>query len=237
MATYIFVHGSFHGGWCWERIVPLIEAAGHRAIAPDLPGTGGDSTAFAQDVLAQWADFTAELIRAQDESVILVGHSRGGVVISETAERVPERVARLVYVAAALLPAGVSLLQSASGQGEPGLSIEIDPASGTCTMRSDQQRACFYHLCPDADAGAAMARLCPEPLAAVMQPVRVTPERFGTVARAYVETAEDQAISLDHQRSMHAILPCDPVITLESDHSPFYSAPCELADALLSLAR
>jgi hypothetical protein len=75
----------------------------------------------------------------------------------------------------------------------------------------------------------------PEPLAALTSPLRVTAERFGRVPRAYIECTDDRAISLEMQREMQAALPCDPVITLECDHSPFYSAASELADSLLTL--
>lgn len=237
MAVFILIHGAWHGGWCWERVGPMLEAAGHRVLAPDLPGMGSDRTPFAPNVLAQWADFTADLIRAQDEPVILAGHSRGGVVISETAERVPERIRQLAYVTAFLLPSGMSLFENvASYGGKHGVRPVTDEASGTCTVEQENRRDAFCHLCPEADAEASMARLCPEPLAALGTPLAVTMERFGTVPRAYIEAAEDQVIALDHQRSMHAALPCNPVFTLKSDHSPFYSAPRELADALLALA-
>jgi hypothetical protein len=66
--------------------------------------------------------------------------------------------------------------------------------------------------------------------------VTLTAERFGSVPRAYVEATDDRAISLEMQRDMQALLPCEPVITLECDHSPFYSAVPELVEALLSLA-
>jgi pimeloyl-ACP methyl ester carboxylesterase len=87
MARFVLVHGAWHGGWCWERIVPLLGAAGHEVLAPDLPGLGADRTPFAADVLAQWADFVAGLVRGAAEPAVLVGHSRGGLVISEAAER------------------------------------------------------------------------------------------------------------------------------------------------------
>ncbi len=76
MARFILVPGAMHGGWCWERIVPLLGAAGHEVLAPDLPGTNGDPTPYADDILAQWADFVADLARKGRERAVLVGHSR-----------------------------------------------------------------------------------------------------------------------------------------------------------------
>jgi pimeloyl-ACP methyl ester carboxylesterase len=236
MAVYILIHGAWHGGWCWEKIVPLLEAEGHKVIAPDLPGTADGS--YGGDPLGLWADHVAELARAQGEAAILVGHSRGGIVVSEAAERAPEAVRRLVYVSAFLLKRGETLLGVAARDpaGADQGPMTVDEAAGTIKVDPVSGRALLYHMVSDEDAAAAGARLVPEPLAALMKPLRTTPERFGSIARAYIETERDRALSIALQRAMQAALPCDPVMTLPSDHSPFYSMPRELARALLSLA-
>lgn len=237
MAAFILVHGAWHGSWCWERIVPLLTSAGHYVLAPDLPGMGDDTTPFAADVLGQWARFIADLARAQDEPVILVGHSRGGLVISQAAELVPERIARLVYLNAFLLPDGTSLddylRTDPANPFEKVMTFGADGA--TSSIRMGARRAAFYHLCSDADARAAMARQCPEPAHSFTGKLHLSKARFGSVPRAYIEASEDQTIPLARQRAMQSVLPCDPVMTLHSDHSPFFSTPEELASALLSL--
>lgn len=237
MATFILVHGAWHGGWCWEKVVPLLEQAGHTVVAQDLPGMGADRTPFTDDVLGQWADAVAQQVAAATSPVVLVGHSRGGLVISEVAERVGAKISRLVYLTAFLLPEGVSLTANVMSRGEgTGPVLVIDEATGTCTVQAGTQQAVFYHLCPPTDAAAAIARLCPEPLEPLLRGVRVTAAGFGAVPRAYIEAAHDQAITLDHQRAMQAVFPCSPVLHLESDHSPFYSMPEKLTAALLQLA-
>jgi hypothetical protein len=160
------------------------------------------------------------------------------VVISEVAERVPERISRLVYLTAFLLPDGQSLMGfngTVQNDAVAG-SLRISDDGQTCTIDPARSPDIFYGGCTGADVAACLARLCPEPLAAVTAPVHVTPERFGTVARAYIEATDDNAIQITSQRAMRAALPCDPVITLACDHSPFYSMPERLAQALLSLA-
>ena len=136
MARFVLVHGAWHGGWCWERIAPLLGAAGHEVLAPDLPGMGADRTPFAADVLAQWADFVAGLVRGAAEPAVLVGHSRGGLVISEAAERAPDQIRVLVYLAALLLPVGTTSRQTLNADGRsvlelsPGWSDRGRPAVG-----------------------------------------------------------------------------------------------------------
>lgn len=238
MATFILVHGAWHGGWCWERVAPLLAAAGHEALAPDLPGMGADTRTLGGDPLGEWADFVAELAAAAKAPVILVGHSRGGLVISEAAERVPRSIDRLVYLTAFLLQPGQSLADVASRHPEVGPAAAIRPADDPSRLMVDRELALpiFYNRTSEAEARAAADRLTPEPLAALTTPLKITAERFGRVPRAYIEATDDQAISLEMQREMQAALPCEPVIALQSDHSPFYSAAPELARALLELA-
>jgi hypothetical protein len=75
-----------------------------------------------------------------------------------------------------------------------------------------------------------------EPVSPSRCPLVLSDERYGAVPRAYIETLHDRAISIDPQRWMHTLQPCEYVITPDSDHSPFYSASAELAGALDSLA-
>jgi pimeloyl-ACP methyl ester carboxylesterase len=231
MAHFILVPGAFHGGWCWERIVPLLEAEGHVVEAPDLPGTQGMAP-LTGDVLGAWARFVADLAADAEEPVVLVGHSRGGIVISEAADLIPETVARLVYVTAMLLPAGASI----QGERTFGDATDIEADQLMEPLPEAAALPGFYHLCAPEDARAALDRLAAEPAQPLSQPLRLSEARYGRIPRVYIEAAEDRAIGIDQQRAMHGAVPCELVITLPSDHSPFYSTPEKLAAALLALA-
>src|SRR5262245_45274855 len=110
MATYVLVHGPWHGGWCWERVAPLLRAAGHRVETPDLPGHGDDPTPPAEVGLRLYAEAIERVLVTLEEPAVLVGHGTSGAVVSEVAERCPERVALLVYLAGFLLQTGESVL-------------------------------------------------------------------------------------------------------------------------------
>lgn len=114
MGTYILIHGSFFGAW--DKVVPLLEERGHEVIAPDLPGYGDDATPVGEITLQDYTDKAVEALDAAPEPAILVGHSRGGVVISQAAEERPEKVRTLVYLAAFMLPDGGSLFGFAQGR-------------------------------------------------------------------------------------------------------------------------
>jgi len=102
----------------------------------------------------------------------------------------------------------------------------------TCTLRPEILQDAFYGDCDAETFAFARERLTPEPLKPLVTNLKVTPERFGSVPRAYVECTRDRTISLAVQRFMQRRWPCSPVLTLESDHSPMLSHPRELAEWL-----
>lgn len=237
MTHFVLVHGAWHGSWCWERVAPLLQAAGYTVDAPDLPGMGDDQTPFADDTMQQWLDFLTERVESVPVPVILAGHNRGGVLISQVAERIPERIRRLVYVTAFLLTDGESLTENVQQMGDgAGAPTDVDETSATCSVPPEQRVPTFYNQCANDVAAKAARRMCPEPLQPLSAPVSLSDGRFGAVPRAYVEAAHDAVLTLPWQRAMQERLPCDPVITLPSDHSPFYSSPAQLAEALIIIA-
>ncbi len=221
MAKLILVHGAWHGAWCWDRVTPRLAAAGHEVATPDLPVTARS--------MAEWVDVVLNAVG--EGPAILVGHSRGGAVISAVAEAAPEKISRLIFCAGFLLKRGQSVL--AAAQDDILLPIVIDQDSRSCTL---VEASWFYTGCSTEDAAYAQARLRPEPLFGLTAPLRVTAERFGSVKRDYIECTQDQVISLAAQRRMQAAWPVQNVITLETGHSPFLSARGTLADALIALA-
>jgi pimeloyl-ACP methyl ester carboxylesterase len=232
--TFVLIAGAWHGAWCWEKVAPLLEAQGHRVLAPELPATGADPADPSRVTLENWARFVADAVEREPQPVTLVGHSRGGIVISRVAELVPERLRRLVYLAAYLLPAGGSLTEAARADRQSLVPPNMISAAGgaTCNLRAEVIRDALFGQCTDADYEFALARMSPEPLKPLVTPLKVTAQRFGSVPRAYIECLQDRTVTLAAQRRMQADLPCDPVLTLDSDHSPFLSHPQELARLL-----
>ena len=238
MATFLMIHGAWHGGWSFEPLRAGLEARGHRLIAPDLPGMGGDDAALAAVTLAGWADHVAALARAA-APVILCGHSRGGIVISEAAERAPEAIAALVYISAFLIPSGRSLDdltkdEPRSAEFDAGLSPTAGGAA--LALTGEAAHAAFYHRAPETARHDAMSRIVPEPIAPLVTPLALTEARYGSVPRHYIECTDDQAIPHRQQRAMQAVLPCASVTTLDSDHSPFLTCPDALVEALDRIA-
>jgi pimeloyl-ACP methyl ester carboxylesterase len=238
MATFVLVHGAWHGGWCWRHVVPLLQARGHTVLAPDLPGHGDDPGEPAGQSLDAYAECVRALVRSTGGDVVLVGHSLGGLVISAVAETMPDSVRRLVFLTAFLPVDGDSLVRICSvDPGNPLNAASIRTPDGKCvTVDPERLGELFYADCPAADLAFARAHVGPEPIAVMFQTVPVTPGRFGRVPRAYIHCSRDVALPLFIQAQMVAATPCPVVLTLPTGHSPFFAAPAQLAEMLDSLS-
>lgn len=234
MANFLLIHGSWHGAWCWERLLPLLKADGHRATAIDLPAHGDDRRFPWFTSLRGYGRRIVQAARALEEKPVLVGHSMGGLAITDAAAREPTAFAGLVYVCAYAPLPGDSLL--ALGQRDPATLVPTSTglSFGGVRIRPERARDVFYGACDEADAARATERLRPDPVPPLLQRLRHgPPERL---PRAYVECTEDRAISIGQQRMLAQRAGVRRVVTLEADHSPFLSAPHELAARLGELS-
>ncbi len=244
MATVILVHGMWQAGWVWQPMLPALAARGHRAVAVDLPGTEtwivagrkppGDIT------LADYVDHVAAIVEAAAEPVVLVGHSGGGRTIAGVAERLPGRIAHLVFVAAFMLPSGWSIIDFYGAHPPPGggtgRHLRPGPKAGTSVLDS---AAAAELLFTDLDAPArsrAVARLVAQPDAPRSARLALSPAGFGRVPRTYVECRRDRTIDVALQRAMQALVPC-PVVSLDADHAPQMSRPDDLVAILDRITR
>jgi pimeloyl-ACP methyl ester carboxylesterase len=200
---------------------------------------GGNTKPLGEVTLSLWADFVAALVEKTGERVVLVGHSRGGIVISEVAERIPDSIAALVYLTAFLVPSGKTLsdmLSMHEGREVAKGAIVLNPDGISSTIRPEKIAPVFYNTTNAALQARAVSLLSAEPMRSFATPMKLNDSRFGRVKRTYIECLQDNAIPIELQRLMQQVLPCDQVITLDTDHSPFFSAPEQLADALENIA-
>ena len=238
MTTFVLVHGACHGGWCWEKIVPLLQARGYKVHAPDLPGLGKDPTPPAHVTLADNVEKICRLLDKIEDPVVLVGHALGGVTIGQVAEARRRKLKALVYVCGLMPPSGTASRDLTAA--DPDMlfrrSREMSPDGLTYSFARAQVATLFYEDVSPEDRYRAMERLRPQPLSISTTPVTLTEERFGSVPRWYIECTHDNAIRIARQRAMVKAIPCK-VITMECGHSPFYSSPEELTEHLDAIAR
>lgn len=228
MTRVLLLHGGAHGAWCWERVLEPLRAAGHEVETIDLPGRGADAARARTVTLEDHARHVSEVIDTGPVPVVLVAHSLGGVTASVVTERRPDDIARLVFVAA-LAPgdgdATLVLLQSRAHDSRllapGGLVLSDDQLLASVTREAAIEG--FYRDCTHDDAEWAIARLCPEPLAPLMTPVALSPERYGRVPKSYVVTTDDPVVPTPLQYELADAAGAE-IVELASGHSPFVSA-------------
>ena len=239
MTTFVLIHGAFHGGWCWDRVAPLMEAKGHTVFAPDMPSHGDDPMDAADVTLDDYMTRVGVVLTQAPEPVILVGHSLGGITITQAGENYAGLISKLVYLTAFIPDNNESRFDLDGGGAEGSLSGQYRQFSGdnkTMTIQDEGVKPTFYADCDDETVDWVKERLCPQATLIAQTKVQTSDAGWGSIPRAYIECTEDRAIPIAQQRACWEAHPCDTVITMETSHSPFMSAPEALADHLHSLA-
>ncbi|NDZ82563.1 alpha/beta hydrolase [Streptomyces sp. SID10853] len=240
--TYLLVHGAWHSGQCWERVVPLLAAAGHRVLTPSLTGYGDKAHLLGPDVgLDTHVDDIVGLITAEDlTDVVLVGHSYAGLVVSAVAHRIPDRIGRLVHLdamvprdgesAADVMPVTQSLidlaLRSESGWRVPPLP-EMPPPAG------------LFGVTDPADVAWLRTMLSDQPVRCLQQQVRLDNPAADAIPRTHIHcvTGKPEGFA---RRPVPAVQPNgDPaqVWELATGHDCMITEPAGLAGLLLDVGR
>lgn len=264
--NYLLLHGSFHAAWNWHKVQPLLQALGHRALAPDLPAHGHDRMPAHKVSLQACVDKVVTCLQQLPAPAVLVAHSRSGIIISQVAEQCPERVAGLVYLAAYLVPHGKSMMDYAVHDTESLVVRNVVPRLGahgaarlgrlfrrplvrallprwlpaarqTHRLLPEAYHDALYHDCPPEITAMAHALLEPEPNWPGFTPLCLSDARYGRVPRVYVQCQQDRAVTLPLQQRMVAESGCAQVYSLDSGHSPFFSQPERLVDVLVDAQR
>jgi pimeloyl-ACP methyl ester carboxylesterase len=237
MSTFVLVHGAWHGGWCWHKIVARLEAKGHTVLTPDMVGHGLDRTPPEETTLKSLADSIAVVVEAQEEKVVLVGHSFGGTVVGEVAERCPEKIRTLVYLAAFVPPNGKGTSEVSRDDSEALLTKHLIVAPDRRSVRVDPKglSESLYAQCSDEDLALARVLLVAEGSAALLTPSSISPERWGSIPHVYIECLRDKAIGIAKQRELVKTLIRPKLYSFDTDHSPFFSVPDALTACLTGL--
>ncbi len=238
MKTFILIHGSWHSAWNWHRVIPFLERQGHRAIAIDLPGMGRDKTPINEVKMKTTVEKICSLIDSLDEKVILVGHSKNGIMISQAAEYRPDKIEKLIYLAAYLIPDGKTQKEYSIQDTEAVLKpfITFHEQSGSTTLQQEIYKEGLYADCDDAIMQLAKLLLSHEPIESGITALQLTDENFGRVPRVYIECTADKAVTPFIQRKMYTETVCKKVYSMATSHSPFFSRPKELAAIFCEIA-
>ncbi len=233
MTTFVLVHGAWHGGWAWQRVVPTLRAAGHEVHAPTLTGVSDRAHLLSPAVgLGTHVQDVVALIEAYDlQDVVLVGHSYAGQVVTGVADRIPERVGKRVYLDAFV--------------GDDGdAAIDLLPETIAAHYRESVAGPGFGWLIPvrsltvlgvteEADLGWLSPRLTPHPWLSYTEPLRLS-GGHETVPAAFAECTSWMRVF--QPQAEKAAARGWPVQHIAAGHEAMVTAPGELADCLLKLA-
>jgi pimeloyl-ACP methyl ester carboxylesterase len=236
MANFVLVHGGWHGGWCWDRVAPLVRAAGHRVWAPTLTGLAEKVHLLTPetDLETHIGDIVDLFRDVGIEDAILVGHSYAGMVISGVADRIPGQIAQLVFLDAIVAEDGQSqydLLpserreyyrQRARNEGD-GWRVPPPPPEA-------------MGITDPAEAAWLRERMTFHPLRALEQPVQLTGVG-SSLPRSYIQCTTGPVVASFAPFADRASASRDwDVYELETGHDAMLTAPVELSATLLRIA-
>jgi pimeloyl-ACP methyl ester carboxylesterase len=233
MTTFLLVHGAWHSGQCWTRVVPLLESAGHRVLAPSLTGYGDKAHLLSPEVgLDTHVDDIAGLIEEERlTDVVLVGHSYAGLVISSVANRLPERIAHLVYLDAMVPEDGETAVDI-----HPFTKELIDAAvDGWRVPPLPEQPAPFglFGVTDPGDVDWLRSMLSDQPVNCLVQPVRLDNPAVRAIPRTYIHCTVGKPEGITRR----PVPPAARVRELPTGHDCMITMPAELTGLLADLAQ
>jgi len=243
LPTFVLIHGAWAASWVWDSLRAVLQDQGHAVITPDMPGNSRNP-ATPEQFNMQGCVAQVQVCCAQVSGpLIIVGHSGGGVIATQVAETMAERVAGVAYIAGMMLPSGLGFAElSDEAQKQhpqaagiwPHLQWSADRQSSTVPP----QAVCevFLQDLPHEQAMAAAQHFCPQPEGTRALIADWTPERFGRLPRLYIEATQDRSVVLPAQRRMQQLVPGAEVVSLETGHVPQVTATDAVAEALLAFA-
>ena len=235
MASFVLVHGAFHGGWCWSRVARLLRVDGHTVFTPTQTGLGERRHLLAPGItLDTFIDDVGAVLDTEElHNTVLVGHGFGGIGITGVADRIPERVRHLVYLDSYILEAGQSILDAEparSGdwtrvaQESDGLAISAPPAT-------------YFDCLDPADTVWIKRRLTPYPLRTFTSPFNLANPVIGNDRSCtYMACMDPVHPWLEDCRAWARGRPAWGWAEIVAGHDAMVSAPAGLTALLVRLA-
>ena len=229
MKNILFIHGAWGGAWEFQEFVEILKKQGHQASAIDLPGHGKNRAPISEVTMDAYVNHVIATAKTMEGPIILVGHSLAGAIISQVGERIPDRIERLIYVAASLPKNGesvIGVMQSDTG-GELLPKLVFSPDQSFATVEVEDVKSILLHDVKEPDRLEVLApkfdmKQATEPF---MVAIKLTDEAFGSIPKTYVRATLDKAMTIALQDRMISAWKVDQVFTLESGHFPMMSMP------------
>ena len=231
---FVLIHGAWHGGWCWEKVIRELETRGATAEAPTMPGMnpGDDRSGVTFEDYRRTIVHTLE---AQERPVILVGHSSAGFLLQAAAPEAPDRIERLVFHNAFVLPdnkAQFDLVPPEVARGMTDLATASPDMS--VPVIEDFVRGALLAGEPEEVQDDLMARLSPQPLVLFTTKVRTGPFEELETPRTILFCKDDRTPA-PYAEMAKGLGDCEWV-EVEGGHETLWTRPERIAEALVRLA-
>lgn len=235
--TYVLVHGAWQAPYVWDAVRTDLTNRGNKVIVVELPGHGSDNSATHTLTLDVYANKVIDVITPLDEKVILVGHSMGGMVVSQVAERIPSKISKLVYIGAFLPKNGQALTDLAFSDPDSKLGPNLVESADHLTLdvTSDKLIELFISDGSEAAKQSVLANYRAEPAIPLTNQASLSNEGFGSVEKVYIKTLQDVVISTGLQDRMIHDASIKTVYEVNTSHSPFLSQPKVISTLLLKI--
>ncbi|XZF15061.1 alpha/beta fold hydrolase [Chitinophagaceae bacterium MMS25-I14] len=237
--TFVLVHGAWQAPYAWQYVKTQLEQNGQKVVVVELPAHGSDNTPPQNVTMDVYRDKVADAINAVNGKVILVGHSMGGFVVSEVAEKIPSKIEKLVYIGAFVPANGQSLQDLAGTDAQSLLGPNLIPSSDQLTLDIKQESRINIFIQDGSDDVKKLVsdNFKVEPAIPFINPAVITSANFGSVDKYYIHTAQDHAIGPDLQVRMVKAAGITKEYSLNSSHCPFLSMPDNVTQLLLEISR
>jgi pimeloyl-ACP methyl ester carboxylesterase len=238
--TFVIVPGAWSAPYAWDNVKASLEKSGNKVIVVQLPGHGSDQTPPQNLTMDVYRDRVISTIDSIGGKVILVGHSLGGVVISDVAEEIPSKIEKLVYVAAFVPLSGQSLLGLASTDTTSVLGANLRPSADNLTVDIVHGQIVngFIQDGTTDEQNLLLANYRVEPAIPLTNNITLTAANYGSVPKVYIKTLLDHAVTPTLQTRMLAATPGFlAVYQVNTGHCPFLVKPDSTAALLTQAAK
>jgi len=236
--TFVFAHGSWHGGWCWARIADRLRAQGHKCLTPSYTGMGDRVHLLNKTITIDTfiEDLTNTITAEELSDVILVGHSFGGVPISGVADRIPEKLKHLVYLDSIVLENGQAAFSLYPQREVEERIAAADAANGGLAVPVPKKLPPvwgFREGSPDYEW--VLRRLSPHPLRSYQTPLVLKNPIGNHLPKTYIHCEQPENPVIEQSRKLVRSLPDWTWIDFKGPHDSMITHPSQITDLLLSV--
>lgn len=234
--TFVFIHGAWHGGWCWSEVRRQLELEGHQVFTPTLPGHAERAAEQPISLERYISDLFATLRLKRLQDATLVGHSMAGILLPALVERMMDHFKRIVYVAAFVLASGEAMTDYL-----PQKTIDfynalaLEGGDGRIALSAHVAMQALYNRCSPDTAQESIRRMTPQPYAPFKEKVKDGYQTASHLTSAVILATDDRAMPHEVWTRFSERVRPDRYAEVDGDHMMMISNPGGFVEKLLEV--